>query len=395
MRQVYMDYSATTPVKKEVLDAMIPYFTEVYGNPSSLYTLGLNSKEAITKARGQLAHLIGADPAEVFFTGSGTEADNWTLFGLADKLKAKGNHIITTKIEHHAILHSCDFLEKHGCEVTYVGIDHEGRVDLKELENAITDKTILISVMMINNEIGTIQPIKEIAAIAHAHGVLLHTDAVQALGNTPIDVKEMGIDLMSMSGHKIYGPKGIGALYIRKGVNPSNYLHGGAQESKRRASTENLAGIVGFGKAAELAEKNLDAHIKGCSELRNYFVEQVKKNIPNVYINGTMEHRHPGNASITFEYIEGESILLLLDSVGISVSTGSACSSASLTPSHVLTALGVPVERIHGTVRFTVGDFTTKDDIDYVVENLTKIVAKLREISSINAEKGWINNGFI
>ncbi len=389
MKQVYMDYSATTPVKKEVLDAMIPYFTEDYGNPSSLYTLGLNSKEAITKARGQLAHLIGADSEEIFFTGSGTEADNWVLFGLADKLKAKGNHIITTKIEHHAILHSCEFLAKRGCEVTYVGVNPDGTVKLEELEAAITDKTILISVMLINNEVGTIQPVKKIAEIAHKHGILFHTDAVQGLGNTAINVKEMGIDLMSMSAHKVYGPKGIGALYMRKGVNPSNYIHGGAQENKRRASTENLAGIVGFGAAAELAEKNLEKHIKTCSELRDYFIEEVKKNIPNIAVNGSMECRHPGNASITFEYIEGESILLLLDMVGVSVSTGSACSSTSLTPSHVLTALGVPVEKIHGTVRFTVGDFTTKEDIDYVVENLTRIVKRLREISSVDEKKGW------
>ncbi len=389
MRKVYMDYSATTPVKKEVLDAMIPYFTENFGNPSSLYSIGLASKAAITEAREKLAHLIGANASEVYFTGSGSEADNWTLFGITDKLKNKGNHIITTKVEHHAILHSCEFLQKHGVDVTYVGVKEDGTVDLEELEAAITDKTVLISVMMINNEVGTIMPIKKIAEIAHKHGVLLHTDAVQALGNTPIDVKDMGIDLMSMSAHKIYGPKGVGALYIRKGVNPSNYIHGGAQENKRRASTENLAGIVGFGKAAELAEKNLENHIKNCSSLRDYFIEQVQKNIPNVYINGNREHRHPGNASITFEYIEGESILLLLDSVGISVSTGSACSSASLTPSHVLTAMGIPVERIHGTVRFTVGDFTTKEDIDYVVENLIKIIARLREISSVNEKEGW------
>ena len=389
MRQVYMDYSATTPVKKEVLDAMMPYFTEHFGNPSSLYTYGLEAKDAITKARGQLAHLIGANPDEVYFTGSGSEADNWTLFGVTDKLAKKGNHIITTQIEHHAILHSCEFLQKHGVDVTYVGVNPDGTVKLDEIEKAITDKTVLISVMLINNEVGTIQPVKEIAEIAHKHGVLFHTDAVQGLGNTPINVHEMGIDLMSMSAHKIYGPKGVGALYMRKGVNASNYLHGGAQESGHRASTENLAGIVGFGKAAEMAEANLENHIKNCSALRNYLIEQVTKTIPGTTVNGTMEHRHPGNANITFEYIEGESILLMLDSVGISVSTGSACSSKSLKPSHVLTAMGVPVEKIHGTIRFTVGDFTTKEDIDYVVENLAKIVARLREISSVNEKKGW------
>lgn len=389
MRQVYLDYSATTPVKKEVLDAMLPYFTENFGNPSSLYTVGQTSKEAINKARAQLAKLINADPSEIFFTGSGTEADNWAVFGIADKLKSKGNHIITTKIEHHAMLHSCEFLEKQGYDVTYLGVKPDGRIDLDELKAAITDKTILISVMFVNNEVGTIQPIKEIGEIAKEKGIVFHTDAVQALGNVKIDVKELGIDLMSMSAHKIYAPKGVGAFYIRKGVNLSNFVHGGAQESKRRAGTENLPGIVGFGAAAELAEKNLDKHIEHCSTLRNYLIEQVKANIPNVIVNGSMEYRHPGNANISFEYIEGEAMLLLLDANGIAVSTGSACSSASLVPSHVLTALGIPVERIHGTLRFTVGDFTTKDDIDYVVETLTNIVGKLRDISSVSQEKGW------
>lgn len=389
MRQVYLDYSATTPVKKEVLDAMLPYFTEQFGNPSSIYGIGLESKEAITNARTQVAKLINADPAEIFFDAGGTESDNWAVFGIADALKDKGNHIITTKIEHHAMLHSCEFLEKHGYEVTYLGIDAGGRVKLDELEAAITDKTILISVMMVNNEIGTVQPIKEIGEIAKKHGIVFHTDAVQALGNVPIDVKAMGIDLMSMSSHKIYGPKGVGALYIRRGVKISNYLHGGAQENKRRAGTENLPGIIGFGKAAELAGINFDKHVKHCSELRNYLIDEVLKKIPNVKVNGTMEHRHPGNANLTFEYIEGESMLLMLDAKGISVSTGSACSSTSLVPSHVLSALGIPVEQIHGTLRFTVGDFTTKEDIDYVVECLAEIVTTLRGISSVNEKKGW------
>lgn len=389
MRQVYLDYSATTPVKKEVLDAMLPYFTEQFGNPSSIYGIGLESKEAITNARTQVAKLINADPAEIFFDAGGTESDNWAVFGIADALKDKGNHIITTKIEHHAMLHSCEFLEKHGYEVTYLGIDAGGRVKLDELEAAITDKTILISVMMVNNEIGTVQPIKEIGEIAKKHGIVFHTDAVQALGNVPIDVKAMGIDLMSMSSHKIYGPKGVGALYIRRGVKISNYLHGGAQENKRRAGTENLPGIIGFGKAAELAGINFESHVKHCSELRNYLVDEVLKKIPNVKVNGTMEHRHPGNANLTFEYIEGESMLLMLDAKGISVSTGSACSSTSLVPSHVLSALGIPVEQIHGTLRFTVGDFTTKEDIDYVVECLAEIVTTLRGISSVNEKKGW------
>ncbi|MBE5034977.1 cysteine desulfurase NifS [Gallibacter intestinalis] len=389
MKNVYMDYSATTPVKKEVLDAMLPYFSEHFGNPSSLYSIAQESKEALEKARGQVASLIGAKANEVFFTAGGSEADNWALEGVADALKDKGNHIITTKIEHHAILHTAEYLEKHGIDVTYLDVDAEGRVNPVDVEKAITDKTVLISIMMVNNEVGTIEPIKEIAEIAHNHGILLHTDAVQALGNVPIDVDNMGIDLMSMSGHKIYGPKGVGALYIRKGTKISNFIHGGAQEMKKRAGTENLAGIVGFGKAAELAKENLESHINRVSELRDYFISEVTSKIPDTIVNGSMEHRHPGNANISFEYIEGESMLILLDMNGISVSTGSACSSKSLTPSHVLSAMGIPVERIHGTLRFTIGDPTTKEDIDYVIEKLVEIVQKLRELSPVSREKGW------
>ncbi|MBQ1352623.1 MAG: cysteine desulfurase NifS [Firmicutes bacterium] len=391
MRQVYMDYSATTPVKKEVLDAMIPYFTEHYGNPSSLYTIGLESKNAISEARQRLASLIGADEKEIFFTACGTESDNWALFGVSDAKKKKGNHIITTKIEHHAILHSCQFLEKHGFDVTYLDVDENGLVDPEDLKAAITDQTIMVSIMMVNNEVGTVEPIKELVRVTKEKNkdIVFHTDAVQGLGNVPIDVKDLGVDLMSMSAHKIYGPKGTGALFIKKGVRLSNYIHGGAQENKHRAGTENLAGIVGFGKAAQLAQENFDEHVKHCSSLRDYFVQQVLERIPDTQVNGTMERRHPGNANITFKFIEGESILLLLDSKGVYVSTGSACSSASLTPSHVLTALGVPVEMIHGTVRFSIGDFTTKEDLDYVLDELTKIVARLREISSVSEKKGW------
>lgn len=389
MRNVYLDYSATTPVKEEVVKEMIPYFTEKFGNPSSLYDKGLESKEAITKAREQVAELINAKPTEIFFTAGGTESDNWVVFGAAEKLKDKGNHIITTKIEHHAMLHSCMELEKQGFDVTYLDINEDGVVDLQQLKSAITDKTILISIMLVNNEIGTIQPIKEAAAIAKEHKILFHTDAVQGLGNVPIDVKDMGIDLMSMSSHKIYGPKGTGALYIRKGVTISNYMYGGAQETRKRAGTENITGIVGFGKAAEIAKQNFDAHVKHCSQLRDYLRDRILDEIPDTYVNGSLKHRHPGNLNVTFKYIEGESILLLLNQFGISVSTGSACSSTSLEPSHVLSALGVPVEMIHGTVRFTIGDFTTKEDIDYVVDNLKKIVERLREISSVNSVKGW------
>ena len=389
MRKVYLDYSATTPVKQEVLNEMIPYFTEKFGNPSSLYEIGAEAKEAITKARGQVADLIGAKPQEVIFTSCGSESDNWALISTAHWKRAKGNHIITTKIEHHAILHTCKALENEGFEVTYLGVGPDGRIDLNELEAAITDKTILISIMMVNNEMGAIQPIKEAAAIAKEHGILFHTDAVQAAGNVPIDVSDLGVDMLSLSSHKIYGPKGIGAMYIRKGVALPAFLHGGAQEMRKRAGTENVPYIVGFGKAAELAGEILDEHIEKLTELRDYFIAQVLEKIPYVDINGGMEHRHPGNANLAFNFIEGESLLLMLDYHGISVSTGSACSSKSLEPSHVLSALGMPVEKIHGSLRFTVGDFTTKEDLDYTVECLAKIVERLRMMSPISAEKGW------
>lgn len=389
MRKVYLDYSATTPVKQEVLNEMIPYFTEKFGNPSSLYEIGAEAKEAITKARGQVAQLIGAKPQEVVFTSCGSESDNWALISTAHWKQAKGNHIITTKIEHHAILHTCKALEKEGFEVTYLGVGPDGRIDLKELEDAITDQTILISIMMVNNEMGAIQPIKEAAAIAKAHGILFHSDAVQAAGNVPIDVVDLGVDMLSLSSHKIYGPKGIGAMYIRKGVALPPFIHGGAQEMKKRAGTENVPYIVGFGKAAELAGEILEDHIAKLTELRDYFIAQVLEKIPYVDINGGMEQRHPGNANLAFNFIEGESLLLMLDYYGISVSTGSACSSKSLEPSHVLSALGMPVEKIHGSLRFTVGDFTTKEDLDYTIDCLVKIVERLRMMSPISAEKGW------
>ena len=389
MRQVYLDYSATTPVKEEVVREMLPYYTEVYGNPSSLYTAGLEAKAGLDKARSRVAKLINADPKEIFFTSCGTEADNWVLEGAADALKKKGNHIITSKIEHHAILHTCEYLEKNGFEVTYLDVDSEGFVSPEALEAAIRDNTILVSIMMVNNEIGTIEPIKELAAVAKAHGILFHTDAVQALGNIPIDVKDLGIDFLSMSAHKIYGPKGTGALYMRKGVRISNFMHGGAKETKKRAGTENLAGIAGFGKAAEMAMDNLQSHIEHSTGLRDYFWQKIQENITGVQLNGSKEKRHPGNLNISFDYIEGEAILLMLDGNGISVSTGSACSSKSLAPSHVLEAIGVSITKMNGTVRFTVGDFTTKEDIDYVIEVLTKIVQRLRELSPVTGQEGW------
>lgn len=388
MRQVYLDNSATTPIKGDVLKEMLPFLTEHFGNASSLYTPGLVARRALDEAREKVAALINAKANEVYFTGCGSESDNWVLKGVASSLKSKGNHIITTVTEHPAMLRTCEYLEKNGYEVTYLGIDDQGRLNPAELEAAIKDTTILVSIMMVNNEIGTIHPIKELAAIAKKHGVLFHTDAVQALGNVPIDVKDLGVDFLSMSAHKIYGPKGVGGLYIRRGAKLGTLIFGGGQESGKRAGTENVAGIVGFGKAAELALNSLDEHIKHSTEIRNYLAEMLTAEIPDVIINGSMDNRHPGNLNVTFKYIEGESILIQLDACGICISTGSACSSKSLKPSHVLSALGVPVELIHGTVRFSVGDFTTKEDIDYTVECTKKVVAWLRDLSPLSPKKG-------
>ena len=388
MRQVYLDNSATTPIKGDVLKEMLPFLTEHFGNASSLYTPGLVARRALDEAREKVAALINAKANEVYFTGCGSESDNWVLKGVASSLKNKGNHIITTVTEHPAMLRTCEYLEKNGYEVTYLGIDDQGRLNPAELEAAIKDTTILVSIMMVNNEIGTIHPIKELATIAKKHGVLFHTDAVQALGNVPIDVKDLGVDFLSMSAHKIYGPKGVGGLYIRRGAKLGTLIFGGGQESGKRAGTENVAGIVGFGKAAELALNSLDEHIKHSTEIRNYLAEKLTAEIPDIIINGSMDNRHPGNLNVTFKYIEGESILIQLDACGICISTGSACSSKSLKPSHVLSALGVPVELIHGTVRFSVGDFTTKEDIDYTVECTKKVVAWLRDLSPLSPKKG-------
>ena len=388
MRQVYLDNSATTPIKGDVLKEMLPFLTENYGNASSLYTPGLIARRALDEAREKVATLINAKPNEVYFTGCGSESDNWVLKGVASALKNKGNHIITTVTEHPAMLRTCEYLEKNGYEVTYLGIDDQGRLKPEELEAAIKETTILVSIMMVNNEIGTIHPIKELAAIAKKHGVLFHTDAVQALGNVPIDVKDLGVDFLSMSAHKIYGPKGVGGLYIRRGAKLGTLIFGGGQESGKRAGTENVAGIVGFGKAAELAINGLDEHIKHSTEIRNYLADKLTSEISDIIINGSMENRHPGNLNVTFKYIEGESILIQLDACGICISTGSACSSKSLKPSHVLSALGVPDELIHGTIRFSVGDFTTKEDIDYTVECTKKVVAWLRDLSPLSPKKG-------
>lgn len=383
-RRLYMDYSATTPVKKEVLDEMMPYYTTYFGNASSFHQFGREAKEGLDKAREQVAALINAQPREIFFTNGGTESDNWALQGVAFSRKNKGNHIITSKIEHHAILHTCEYLEKvHGFEVTYLDVDADGKVDLEQLKQVISDNTILVSIMYANNEVGTIQPIKEITEIAHKYGALMHTDAVQASGNIPVDVKDLDVDLMSMSSHKIYGPKGIGALYMKKGIKIHNFIHGGAQEKKKRAGTENIPAIVGYGKAAELAKANMEHHVTELTRLREKLINGIIETIPHIKINGHRTDRLPGNANISFEFIEGEGILLLLDQLGIGASSGSACTSGSLDPSHVLMALGLPHELAHGSLRLTVGDFTTEDDIDYILENLPKVIARLRDLSPL------------
>lgn len=383
MRNVYMDYAATTYVKPEVLDEMIPYFTEKYGNPSSFYGISRETKMAIDKARSRVAKALNCEQSEIYFTGGGSEADNWAIKGIATANSKKGNHIITTKIEHHAVLNACEYLEKHGFEVTYLNVDKEGFINLDELEKAITDKTILVSIMFANNEIGTIQPVKEIGKICRERKVLFHTDAVQAVGNADIDVKDMNIDLLSLAGHKIYGPKGIGALYIRKGVRIDNLIHGGGQERARRAGTENTPSIVGLGKAIELATENIQEHNNHLIKLRDRLIEGLLK-VPHTRLNGPRgEKRLPGNSNITFEFIEGESILLSLDFEGVCASSGSACTSGSLDPSHVLLAIGLPHELAHGSLRLTLGDSSSEEDVDYVLEVVPPIIERLRNMSPL------------
>ena len=383
MRSVYMDYSATTYVKPEVLEEMLPYFTNKFGNPSSFYGISRETKMAVDKARGQVAKALNADLNEIYFTGGGSEADNWAIKGIASAYKNKGNHIITTKIEHHAVLHTCQYLEKQGFEVTYLDVDEEGFINLEELKSAITDKTILVSIMFANNEIGTIEPVKEIGKICRERKVLFHTDAVQAVGNVKIDVKDMNIDLLSLAGHKIYGPKGIGALYVRKGIRIHNLIHGGGQERNRRAGTENIAGIVGLGKAIELASENLEEHAKKMVVLRDRLIEGLLK-IPYTRLNGPRgDKRLPGNVNVSFEFIEGESILLSLDFEGVCASSGSACTSGSLDPSHVLLAIGLPHEKAHGSLRLTLGDGSTEEDVDYVLEVVPPIIERLRKMSPL------------
>ncbi len=382
-RFVYLDNAATTSTKKEVVDAMYPYFTENFGNPSSVYDFAARNKKAVNDSRQTIADALNADIRDIYFTAGGSEADNWALIATAEAYESKGKHIITSKIEHHAILHTCDYLEKRGFEITYIDVDETGVLKLDQLKKAIRPDTILISVMFANNEIGTIQPIKEIGAIAKENGVLFHTDAVQAFGHVPIDVEEMNIDMLSASGHKLHGPKGIGFLYIRKGLKLRSFIHGGAQERKRRAGTENVPGIVGFGKAVSIAAGTMEQRIKSETEIRDYLIEKIEKNIPYCRLNGSRTKRLPNNVNFSFQFVEGESLLIMLDMEGICASSGSACTSGSLDPSHVLLAIGLPHEIAHGSLRLTLSEETTRDDVDYVVEKLAGIVEKLRSMSPL------------
>ncbi|SMC21482.1 cysteine desulfurase [Clostridium acidisoli DSM 12555] len=383
-KSVYMDYAATTFVKPEVLQEMLPYFTEKFGNPSSLYSFSDDTKRAIIRSREKVASAINADKSEIYFTGGGSEADNWAIKGIAEAHKNKGNHIITTQIEHHAVINTCKYLEKNGFEVTYLPVDEEGFISLKDLKEAITDKTILISIMFANNEIGTLEPIKEIGDLCREKKIIFHTDAVQAVGHVKIDVEDLNIDLLSMAAHKFYGPKGIGALYIRRGVKLESLIHGGGQERNKRASTENIASIVGMGKAIEIAVEEMDTEAKRLSSLREKLVEGIMEKIPYTKINGPVgDKRLPGNSDFSFIGIEGEALLLDLDFDGIYASTGSACASGSLDPSHVLLAIGLKHEVAHGSLRLTMGAGTTEDDIDYVLSKLPAIVKRRREMSPL------------
>lgn len=386
MKRRYFDYAATTPMDPEVLEEMTPYFIENFGNPSSIYSYGREAKKAVEEARTRIAKLIGANAKEIFFTAGGSESDNWAIKGIAAALKGKGNHIITSKIEHHAVLHVCEYLEKHGFEVTYLPVDEDGLIDIKDLENAITDQTILITIMFANNEIGTIEPIEEIGKIAKEHNIYFHTDGVQALGNVEIDVEKMNIDLMSMSSHKIYGPKGVGALYIKKGIKIDPVIHGGAQERKKRAGTENVPGIVGFGKAAEIAYNHFEEHVEKTKKLSDKLMKGIQEEIHYVRLNGHPTRRLPGNVNFSFQFVEGEALLLNLDMLGVCGSSGSACTSGSLDPSHVLLAIGLPHEIAHGSLRLSIGRYTQEEDIDYVLQELPKIIDKLRAMSPLYEE---------
>ena len=380
---IYLDNAATTKTRPEVVETMLPYFTEFYGNPSSVYEFSGISKKAITGARETIANALGAKSNEIYFTAGGSEADNWALIATAEAYESKGKHIITSKIEHHAVLHTCEYLEKRGFEVTYLDVDETGVIKLEELKKAIRPDTILISIMFANNEIGTIEPIKEIGQIAKEHGVLFHTDAVQAFGHVPINVDEYNIDMLSASGHKINGPKGIGFLYIRTGIKSRSFVHGGGQERKRRAGTENVPGIVGFGKAVELAISEMDERIQKETDLREYLMNRVMDEIPYTRINGHRKNRLSNNVNFAFQFIEGESLLIMLDMKGICGSSGSACTSGSLDPSHVLLAIGLPHEIAHGSLRLTLDQVNTREEMDYVVESIKEIVDKLRSMSPL------------
>ena len=380
---IYLDNAATTKVAPEVVEAMLPYFTENYGNPSSVYSFAAKNKEAITRQREVIADALGAKKEEIYFTAGGSESDNWALKATAEAYKTKGNHIITTKIEHHAILHTAEYLAKQGYEITFLDVDENGVVELEDLKAAIRPTTILIAVMVANNEIGTIQPSREIGAIAHENGILFHTDAVQAFGQVPINVDEYNIDMLSASGHKLNGPKGIGFLYIRKGLKLRSFVHGGAKERKRRAGTENVPGIIGIGTATARAMRTMEERTAKETELRDYLIGRIMDEVPYVKLNGHPSKRLPNNANFSFRFIEGESLLIMLDMKGICGSSGSACTSGSLDPSHVLLAIGLPHEIAHGSLRLTLSEETSKEDIDYVVESIKEIVANLRSMSPL------------
>lgn len=382
-KTIYLDNAATTKTRPEVVEAMLPYFTEYYGNPSSVYEFSTPSKKAITEARETIAKSLGAKTNEIYFTAGGSESDNWAIKATAEAYESKGKHIITSKIEHHAVLHTCEYLEKRGFEITYLDVDENGTIKLDELKKAIRPDTILISIMFANNEIGTIQPIKEIGEIAKEHGIIFHTDAVQAYAHVPINVDEYHIDMLSVSGHKFNGPKGIGFLYIRTGLKLRSFIHGGSQERKRRGGTENVPGIVGMGKAVEIAMANLAERTAYEVELRDYLINRVLSEVPYVRLNGHRTNRLPNNANFAFQFIEGESLLIMLDMQGICGSSGSACTSGSLDPSHVLLAIGLPHEIAHGSLRLTLSEETTKEDIDFTVDEIKKIVEKLRSMSPL------------
>lgn len=385
-KRIYVDNAATTKVAPEVLEEMLPYFGGGFGNPSSIYAEGRQAKAAIEAAREKVAKAIGADAKEIYFTGSGSEADNWAIRSVAKTLKDKGNHIITSAVEHHAVLHTCQDLEKQGYEVTYLPVDEFGMVSLDDVKAAIKDTTILITIMFANNEIGTIMPIKEIGELAHERGILFHTDAVQAVGNVPINVKDMNIDMLSLTGHKFHGPKGAGALYVRKGVKLSSFITGGAQERMKRAGTENVAGIVGLGKAIEMATANIEEKREKVAALRDYYINKVLERVPYSRLNGHKTDRLAGNSNISFEFIEGEGLLLSLDMKGISASSGSACTSGSLDPSHVLLAIGLKHEQAHGSLRVSFSEENTYEEADYIVDSIAEIVERLRMMSPLYEE---------